>query len=73
MSKRHLKGSYNELASAVYGLDEEYKGNWDELFIDLKKLGDVLSPSDIQVFKTNVLKGRTVTNELLINSLLGYK
>jgi len=29
MSKRHLKGSYNELANAVYGLDEEYKGNWD--------------------------------------------
>jgi hypothetical protein len=29
MSKRHLKGSYNELSSAVYALDNQYKGNWD--------------------------------------------
>ena len=26
---RGAKGSYNELANAVYDLDKEYRGNWD--------------------------------------------
>lgn len=42
---RGAKGSYNELANAVYDLDKEYRGNWDELLKDLQKYGDVLSAS----------------------------
>ena len=44
---RNLKGSYNELANAVYDLDKEYKGDWDELLIDLQKYGDILSPKEL--------------------------
>ena len=44
---RGSKGSYNELANAVYGLDKDYRGNWDELLLDMHKYGDILSASEI--------------------------
>ncbi len=67
---RNYKGSYNELSNAVYDLDKEYVGNWDELFQDLQKYGDILTPNDIQILKKDILKGKTITTEGLINGLL---
>lgn len=61
------------MAQAVYSLDKEYHGDWDELFEDLQIIGDVMSAQEVYVFKEEILKGKTVTNEVLINNLLGYK
>lgn len=44
-AKHGLKGSYNELSHAVYSQAKEYRGDWDELLLDLQTLGDVLSSS----------------------------
>lgn len=58
---RGAKGSYNQLANAVYDLDKEYRGNWDELLKDLQKYGDVLSANEVEVLKKDILKGKTIT------------
>lgn len=67
---RAAKGSYNELANAVYDLDKEYRGNWDELLLDLQKYGDILSGGEVEVLKKDILKGKNITTEGLINGLL---
>jgi hypothetical protein len=67
---RASKGSYNELANAVYDLDKEYRGNWDELLLDLQKYGDILSASEVQTLRKDILKSKNITTEGLINGLL---
>ena len=54
----------------MYDLGKEYRGDWDELLKDLRTLGDVLSEEEVQCLQRDILKGRTLTSETLINSLL---
>ena len=44
---RNHKGSYNELNHALTALDKEYVGNWDQLEMDLKEIGDVLTEKEM--------------------------
>lgn len=62
VAKRGLKGSYNELSHAVYGLAKEYRGDWDELLVDLQTLGDVITKEEIEVLQRDILKGNTLTS-----------
>ncbi len=67
---RASKGSYNELATAVYDLDKQYRGNWDQLLLDLQKYGDILTANEIEALKKDIMKGKNITTEGLINGLL---
>lgn len=40
---RNQKGSFKEVDKAVDLLEHEYNGRWEQLFVDLRQLGDVLS------------------------------
>lgn len=73
IAKRGSKGSYNELSHAVYELGKEYRGDWEECIKDLMNLGDVLSPKQVQILRKEILKGKTITTETLINGLLYEK
>jgi hypothetical protein len=62
VAKRSCKGSYNELSHAVYDLAKEYRGDWDELMLDLQTIGDVLTREEVEILKKDILKGGTVTS-----------
>ena len=70
LAKRAVKGSYNELSHTIYDLGKEYRGDWDELLLDLQTLGDVLTKEEVDILKNDILKGNTITSESLVNGLL---
>ena len=48
---RNHKGSFKEVDKAVNLLDHEYNGRWEQLYKDLRELGDVLSEKELEIFK----------------------